>query len=91
MILTPRRRAILAAMRKNGRLLTWRDMRDALGLASTDTVHYHLSALRRHGYVDWEPYTKRTLRLTGKGLLASQGYEEIYRVSKDGTLLKEGK
>lgn len=87
MILTPRRRAILAAMRiDTGMSPTWREIGAVTGIKSLTMVDYHLVELRNHGYVTWEPSQCRTLRLTGKGLLAAQGYEEIYRVSKDGTL-----
>jgi hypothetical protein len=53
-------------------------------LASTNTVYYHLCALNRAGYVRWAPEKQGTLTLTGKGLLAAQGYELIYACDQDG-------
>ncbi len=89
-VLTPRRRAILRAMWKNGRL-TIRELADKVGLKSTGQMQgIYLWQLRDAGYVTWEPERQRTLRLTGKGLLAAQGYELIYTCDADG-IHKEAK
>jgi hypothetical protein len=40
--------------------------------------------LRRGGYLAWANGLCRTLTLTGKGLLAAQGYEFIYACDQDG-------
>lgn len=39
-----------------------REVQAAVGVASTSTVHYHLTQLQRHGLVTWEAGKQRTLR-----------------------------
>jgi len=41
-----------------------RDVKAAIGVASTSTVHHHLRVLRSAGLVEWEPGLQRTLRAT---------------------------
>jgi SOS-response transcriptional repressor LexA len=83
MILTPRRKAILTEIwRSNGLLYT--TIQRAVGLTSKASMHYHLSALRRDGYVSWADGLCRTLTLTGKGLLAAQGFRLLYTCDQDG-------
>lgn len=79
MTLTPRRRAILTAIwRSNGRSPSFRELMRAVGLTSKDSMFEQLHKLKRYGYVQFLPSQHRTLTLTGKGLLAAQGYELIY-------------
>ena len=84
--LSPRWRAILTAIwRGNGRPLNLHELREAVGYsAGTGSIMYPLYALRRGGYIDWVDGQARTLTLTGKGLLAAQGYELIYTCNQDG-------
>lgn len=42
-----------------------REIGQAVGLRSTSTVQYHLTALENAGYIERDPLLKRTLRLTG--------------------------
>ena len=42
-----------------------REIGQAVGLRSTSTVQYHLTALKNAGYIERDPLLKRTLRLTG--------------------------
>ncbi|KKN46070.1 hypothetical protein LCGC14_0676910 [marine sediment metagenome] len=83
-VLSPRRRAILAEIRKNGRSPSLKELARQTGLASWHTVYYHLVELRNHGYLTWANGLARTLTLTGKGLLAAQGYELIFTCDQDG-------
>ena len=83
--LTPRRKAILAEIRKsNGRSPSYRDLMQATLYRSSSGMQVHLNALRRHGYLEFDPFQARTLTLTGKGLLAAQGYELAYLCDQDG-------
>ena len=85
MILTPRRKAILAEIRRgNGHPPSVRDLMQATLYRSSSGMQVHLSALRRHGYLEFDPFRARTLTLTGRGLLAAQGYELIYTCDQDG-------
>ncbi len=85
MNLTPRRKAILTEIwRSNGLLYT--TIQQAVGLTSKASMHYHLSALRQDGYVSWADGLCRTLTLTGRGLLAAQGWRCLYRVLEDGSI-----
>ncbi len=85
MILTPRRRAILAEIRKsNGHPPSCRDLERAGGYAGLGGVNKALTVLRRDGYLEWADGLCRTLTLTGKGLLAAQGYRLLYTCDQDG-------
>lgn len=83
MILTPRRRAILKAIRAKARP-SWRELQVATKTPTMATIYNNLRALQRHGYVNYEPGYARTLRLTSKGILASQGYKLLWTADKDG-------
>ena len=84
MILTPRRQAILAEIRKrNGRSPSYRELLQATRYRSSSGMQVHLKALKYHGYLGFDPFQARTLTLTGKGLLAVQGYELIYTCDQD--------
>lgn len=43
---------------------TIRGIQDATGIPSTATVHRHLTTLRQHQLVDWEPTLTATLHAT---------------------------
>jgi predicted transcriptional regulator len=84
-VLTPRRRAILREIWRNRPSL--RELARATGYAGKGSVHFPLGVLRRDGYLTWTDGQARTLTLTDKGLLAAQGWQEIYRVADDGELM----
>ena len=84
MILTPRRQAILAEIRRNGRFPSYPQMMQHLGVTSKASVHYQLVELRNHGYVTWAEGFDGTMRLTRKGLLAVQGYRLLFTCDQDG-------
>ena len=47
---------------------TVREICDATGLASTSTVHGHLSRLEEHGYIVRDPAKPRAIEVTNRGL-----------------------
>jgi len=84
-VLTPRRKAILTAIWR-GRP-DYRELARTVGLVSPGDVHRHVDILRQGGYVNHGCGAVngcRTLTLTGRGLLAAQGYELIYLCDQDG-------
>ena len=84
-ILSPRRRAILREIwNRKGHCPTFQEVGQAAGLCSTSAIWYDLERLRNRGYVLWADGQARTLTLTGKGLLAAQGFELIYLCDQDG-------
>ena len=85
-VLTPRRRAILEAIRRNGRSPSLQELGRAVGLSAKSSVFYEIEKLRYHRYVTRDE-GQRTLTLTDKGLLAAQGFELIYTCDQDGIKL----
>lgn len=56
---------------------TLAELATALGLKNRMTVHQHLAALKKKGYVHWEPGLNRSLRVLPEALsLLGLGYEE---------------
>ncbi|MDN6195392.1 MAG: transcriptional repressor LexA [Atopostipes suicloacalis] len=53
---------------KRGYPPTVREICDATGLASTSTVHGHLSRLEDHGYINRDPAKPRAIEVTDSGL-----------------------
>jgi repressor LexA len=68
---TPRQRAYLAAigafLKQRQYPPTFRDVQDAVGIASTNGASEMLVRLRKKGLVKWEPGEVRTLLLTQAG------------------------
>jgi repressor LexA len=66
--LTERQRELLAALQRLHRLHGYspsmRELGDAVGVASTSTVHHHVTILAQRGLVERQPGTHRTLRPT---------------------------
>lgn len=58
---------ICDTMEKNGYSPSVRDIKSALGIKSTATVHSYLERLERKGYILKEQGKSRTLRLGGEG------------------------
>jgi len=54
---------------------TVREICDATGLASTSTVHGHLSRLEKHGYIVRDPAKPRAIEVTESGL-NKLGYDQ---------------
>jgi SOS-response transcriptional repressor LexA len=69
-VLTPRRQAVLDAVRtltaRDGYPPTVREIGAAVGLASPSSVHVHLRALEQHGLLASSPYRPRA-RLVVEG------------------------
>jgi SOS-response transcriptional repressor LexA len=66
--LTRRERDVVLAildyqLEHDGRSPSIRELRDALGLASTNTISEHLCNLEKKGYITCEPFTARSVRL----------------------------
>ena len=66
--LTRRERDVVLAIvdyqiRHFGRSPSLRELRDALGVGSTNTVSKHLYNLEKKGYVTSEPFRARSVRL----------------------------
>ncbi len=65
--LTERQRDILDAIRaaigRKGYPPTMREIADAVGLASTDSVHYQLVKLEEKGYLRRDPRTPRAIEV----------------------------
>ena len=55
--------AIRSLTREHGYAPTVREIRKATGIASSQTVKYHLDALKRDGKIDFVPHSPRTIRL----------------------------
>ncbi len=66
-VLTPKRREILhfisAELRKRGYPPSVREIGEAVGLASSSTVHAHLATLQRHGYLRRDPTKPRAIEV----------------------------
>lgn len=54
---------IVTNVRKNGYAPSIREICEALGLRSTSTVHYHLTALAQRGLIEWEGGKNRAIRV----------------------------
>ena len=69
--MTPRLIGILSEVARfheaNGYAPSLADIGSVVGLSSKSTVRVHLSTLRHWGYVDWNPTTARSVRLTDAG------------------------
>lgn len=60
---------IKSVVKKKGYPPSMREIADAVGLASSSTVHGHLNKLKMRGLITWEPSCPRTLKV--------MHYEEI--------------
>lgn len=69
---------IAALTEENGYPPTLAELARALGLKNRMTVHQHVAALKKKGFVHWEPGLNRSLRV-----IANQG-EDFDRFSKEG-------
>jgi hypothetical protein len=59
--------AVRDFIRRNGHAPTIRQIGDLVGISSVSTVHYHLTALREAGRIDWAGGgANRTLRVVGQ-------------------------
>ncbi len=56
---------IMRHVRENGYAPSIREICTALGLRSTSTVHYHLTALAKRGLIQWEGGKNRAIRVLG--------------------------
>lgn len=55
---------IIQNVRENGYAPSIREICEALGLRSTSTVHYHLTALAKKGLIQWEEGKNRAIKVT---------------------------
>lgn len=55
--------AIRSLIREHGFSPTVREIAQATGIQSTQTVKFHLDALKRDRVIDFEPRSPRTIRL----------------------------
>jgi repressor LexA len=67
--LTPRQRevyiAIEAVIAQRGHPPTVRELCKTIGVRSSATVAVKLNALKRDGFITWEPGKSRTIKITG--------------------------
>lgn len=61
---------IMKHVRENGYAPSIREICTALGLRSTSTVHYHLTALAKRGLIQWEGGKNRAIKVLGQGPLS---------------------
>ena len=57
---------IMRHVRENGYAPSIREICTALGLRSTSTVHYHLTALAKRGLIQWEGGKNRAIKVLGQ-------------------------
>lgn len=57
---------IMRHVRENGYAPSIREICTALGLRSTSTVHYHLTALAKRGLIQWEGGKNRAIKVLGR-------------------------
>ncbi len=73
--LNPRQIEILkyikAVLRDKGYTPTVREICDAVHLSSTSTVHFHLKALEKKGYIRRDPLKSRAIEIIGEDALPS--------------------
>lgn len=73
--LNPRQIEILkyikAVLRDKGYTPTVREICDAVHLSSTSTVHFHLKALEKKGYIRRDPLKSRAIEIIGEDTLPS--------------------
>jgi repressor LexA len=60
-------RAVDELWHERGYAPTYREIRERIDVASTNTVQKHLLCLKRDGLVEYRPDAARTVRLTDKG------------------------
>lgn len=54
---------LLAFIRDNGYPPSIQQLCQLCGVSSTSTIHYHLSALKKKGFIDWNPAEKRAISI----------------------------
>ena len=62
---------IKAVLRDKGYTPTVREICDAVHLSSTSTVHFHLKALEKKGYIRRDPLKSRAIEIIGEDTLPS--------------------
>ncbi len=55
--------AILAFVQENGYPPSIQQLCDLCGVSSTSTIHYHVSALKKKGFIHWNPAEKRAISI----------------------------
>jgi len=68
----------------NGYPPTLAELAKALGLKNRMTVHQHVAALKKKGFVHWEPGLNRSLRVLSKTHLQDASEESAEVVESDG-------
>ena len=72
---------IVQNVRQNGYAPSIREICTALGLRSTSTVHYHLTALAKRGLIHWEDGKNRAIRVLDDGATKKQGLPIVGRIA----------
>jgi repressor LexA len=77
-VLNPRQRQILDYLRDHGSKHpyppTVREIGHAVGLSSSSTVHMHLNALERKGFIHRDPTKSRTVEVVGAAIHHASAY-----------------
>jgi len=77
-VLNPRQRQILDYLRDHGSKHpyppTVREIGQAVGLSSSSTVHMHLNALERKGFIHRDPTKSRTVEVVGAAVQHASAY-----------------
>ena len=70
--LTPKQQEVLeqltSFLRENGYPPSIQQLCQLCGVSSTSTIHFHLSALKKKGLIDWNPASKRAISIVGEAL-----------------------
>lgn len=64
--------AVIAFIQENGYSPSIQQLCDTCGVSSTSTIHYHLSTLKKKGFIHWNPAEKRAITVND-GLMIEQG------------------
>ncbi|MFP5502970.1 MAG: hypothetical protein ACLGIN_10810, partial [Candidatus Sericytochromatia bacterium] len=67
---------IVQNVRENGYAPSIREICTALGLRSTSTVHYHLTALAKRGLIQWEGGKNRAIKVLGQSMSSPGGHRD---------------
>ncbi len=75
--------SILSFVQENGYPPSIQQLCDRCGVSSTSTIHYHVSALKRKGFIHWNPAEKRAISIH-QDLVQSRGVLPVLGVIAAG-------